>query len=57
MFFKEKKNHDFLSIKIEKLIDWNEPNGEGTTQAIIMYFPSIQYVIMTEILFLIFMRK
>ena len=29
MFFKEKKNHDFLSIKIEKLIDWNEPNGEG----------------------------
>ncbi len=29
MFFKKKKNDDFLSIKIEKLIDWNEPNGEG----------------------------
>ena len=27
MFFKRKKNNDFLSIKIEKLIDWNEPNG------------------------------
>ena len=29
MFFKKNKNNDFLSIKIEKLIDWNEPNGEG----------------------------
>ena len=29
MLFKRKKNNDFLSIKIEKLIDWNEPNGEG----------------------------
>ena len=29
MSFKGKKNNDFLSIKIEKLIDWNEPNGEG----------------------------
>lgn len=27
--FKKNKNNDFLSIKIEKLIDWNEPNGEG----------------------------
>lgn len=29
MFFKRKKNEDFISIKVEKLIDWNEPNGEG----------------------------
>lgn len=24
-----KKNDDFIKIKIEKLMDWNEPNGEG----------------------------
>ena len=24
-----KKKEDFIKIKIEKLIDWNEPNGEG----------------------------
>ena len=29
MFFERKKNNDFLSINIENLIDWNEPNGEG----------------------------
>ncbi len=29
MFFEKKKNNDFLSINIENLIDWNEPNGEG----------------------------
>ena len=29
MSFERKKNNDFLSIDIEKLIDWNEPNGEG----------------------------
>ena len=28
MFFERKKNNDFLSINIENLIDWNEPNGE-----------------------------
>lgn len=27
LFNKEKD--DFIKIKIEKLIDWNEPNGEG----------------------------
>ena len=26
--FKEEKN-DFIKIKVEKLIDWDEPNGEG----------------------------
>lgn len=29
MFFERKKKNDFLSINIENLIDWNEPNGEG----------------------------
>ena len=24
-----KKNDDFIKVKVEKLIDWNEPNGEG----------------------------
>lgn len=24
-----KKKDDFINIKVEKLIDWNEPNGEG----------------------------
>lgn len=24
-----KKKDDFIKIKIEKIIDWNEPNGEG----------------------------
>ena len=24
-----KKKDDFIKIKVEKLIDWNEPNGEG----------------------------
>ena len=26
--FNERKD-DFIKIKVEKLIDWNEPNGEG----------------------------
>ena len=25
----EELKNDFIKIKIEKLIDWNEPNGEG----------------------------
>ena len=24
-----KKKDDFIKVKVEKLIDWNEPNGEG----------------------------
>ena len=24
-----KKKDDFIKIKVESLIDWNEPNGEG----------------------------
>lgn len=29
LFDKLKKKDDFIKIKIEKLIEWNEPNGEG----------------------------
>lgn len=24
-----KKKDDFIKVKVEKMIDWNEPNGEG----------------------------
>lgn len=29
LFDKLKKKDDFIKIKVEKLIEWNEPNGEG----------------------------
>lgn len=25
----DKENEDYIKVKIERLIDWNEPNGEG----------------------------
>ena len=29
LFNLNKKNADFIKIKVEKLVDWNEPNGDG----------------------------
>ena len=29
LFSKKKDHNGFINIKIEKLIEWNEPNGEG----------------------------
>ena len=26
---KNMENNDFITIKINKLVEWNEPNGEG----------------------------
>jgi len=29
LFNLNKKKADFIKIKVEKLVDWNEPNGDG----------------------------
>ena len=29
LFYLNKKKADFIKIKVEKLVDWNEPNGDG----------------------------